>query len=530
LETLSGPHHQLDMPLRMHLLHQYRFWAATALFLLLFAVLYPLYQFVFDPDAIGYMMITKRLAAGDYYNAINGMWSPLHSWMILPVKKMGINEITAFKWSNAAIAVVILVLVNNLLKKITLPDFLKTGVMFVCIPILLWYSYFQVAADILVCVPVLWYINLVSKDHFFQNRRANVLCGVIACFAYLSKSYFFPYFILHFSLVQFYFYRNHTGRAARELLMRNLFAGLGIFILLAGTWVATLYYRFHKLTIGFAGAYNHKLSLLPPAGKVILVPPLLPGSPDIWEDVSLANFGSYRLLGPVELFAKQIRVILYQFMEMLKNFNELSVFSLAIVLGLIIYLNRTKNQVLSVFLITLVTLPIGYLLMHIETRYIWVDVFLLLIAGAFLLQHVLQYSGTNRNTAFICWLCFFGSFLVYPVNGLKDTIGKDKEVFVLAEKVKQLNLKGRFASNDNRNVMGRMAYLSENASLPQYSKYYTQAEFLKELNEKQVNYYFFFYRHPAELENFKGQEIFKVFGEKAIQANPGLVILPITNR
>ncbi len=514
----------------MQLIHQYRLWAATILFLLLFAVMYPLYQFVFDPDAIGYMMVTKRLAAGDYYHAINGMWSPLHSWLIVPFKKMGINEITAFKWSNAFISVIILLLVNNLLKKINLPHFLKTGIIFTCVPLLLWFSYFEIAADILVCLPLLWYINLICKNDFFQNHLANVLCGAIACLAYLSKSYFFPYFILHFSLVQWYYYKHQPKHNRKTLLMRNLFAGLGVFILLSSAWIATLSYKFHKLTIGFAGAYNHKLSLLPPAGKTILVPPLLPGSPDIWEDVSFIDFGSYRSMGPVELVIKQVRVILYQFMEMLKNFSELSVFSFAIILGLIIYLNQRKNNTLSFFLFTLVTLPAGYLFMHMETRYIWVDVFLLLIAGAFLLQQLLVHLGVSKTTALFCWFCFFASFLVYPVNGLKDAIGKDKEVFDLAEKVKQLQVKGRLASNDKRNIMGRMAYLTENVSLPEYNRYYTQAEYLREINYKKVDYYFFFYQHSSQLENFKRQDVFGLYGAKAIQANNGLIILPVTGR
>lgn len=37
-------------------------------------------------------------------------------------------------------------------------------------------------------------------------------------------------------------------------------------------------------------------------------------------------------------------------------------------------------------LITIIILPLGYLMMHIETRYIWLAVILLMILGAYLID------------------------------------------------------------------------------------------------------------------------------------------------
>jgi hypothetical protein len=512
----------------MLLLNQFRFLAAAVLFLLLFIILYPLYQYIFDLDAIGYMMVTKRLANGDYYNAINGMWSPLHSWLIVPFYKMGVNEIMAFKGSNAVISLAVLASLNRLMKKILIPDNFKTVIIFICVPILLWYSYFQIAADILVCLPLLWYINIICEEDFFEKKTAQVLCAVVGSVAYLSKSYLFPYFILHFSLVQLYLYRNSASVNRKKILRQNLLTGLGIFVVLCSGWIAALSFKFHKFTIGFAGEYNHKLSTLSrPAEKVILVPPFLPGSPHVWEDISYADLGSYNTLSPLQLILKQVRVILFQFMEMLKNFNELSVFALAIILASFIYLNRNKNHVLSIFLLTIITLPMGYLLMHIETRYLWVNAFLLIIGGTFLLNKLLSQFEIVKPVRLICWFCFYASFLIYPVDGLKDAVGRHKEVFVLADEVKKLNLKGSFASNDVKDVMGRMAYLTSNTYLTQYDFRYTQQEFIRDMKEKNVDYYFFFYQHAGQLEDFMNQDMYRTYGKAPIRVNNELLVLPI---
>ena len=97
----------------MKILHRHRLAAAIGIFILFFLLLYPFYKYIFDLDAIGYLMVTKRWASGDFHNAINGMWSPLHSWLIVPFYKLGFNEITSFKFSNAIISIGVLWMLNK---------------------------------------------------------------------------------------------------------------------------------------------------------------------------------------------------------------------------------------------------------------------------------------------------------------------------------------------------------------------------------------------------------------------------------
>src|SRR4051812_40805140 len=102
------------------MLNRYRLPFALIVYTTCFAILYPLYRFKFDDDGIGYLMVTKRLAAGDLFNAINGYWSPLHSWLLAPLYKAGLNEFTAFKLSNGLIGAGILITVNRLCGKTNL--------------------------------------------------------------------------------------------------------------------------------------------------------------------------------------------------------------------------------------------------------------------------------------------------------------------------------------------------------------------------------------------------------------------------
>lgn len=57
---------------------------------MLFILLLPFYKQVFDVDGIGYSLVAQHLAHGNFARAINGFWSPLHSWLIAPFIKTGI--------------------------------------------------------------------------------------------------------------------------------------------------------------------------------------------------------------------------------------------------------------------------------------------------------------------------------------------------------------------------------------------------------------------------------------------------------
>ncbi|WP_315817355.1 hypothetical protein [Paraflavitalea speifideaquila] len=61
-----------------------RLLVVSVLYLLVFALCYPLYQYIFDLDGIGYLMVAKRLAAGDYSGAVNGCWSPCIPGSLFP--------------------------------------------------------------------------------------------------------------------------------------------------------------------------------------------------------------------------------------------------------------------------------------------------------------------------------------------------------------------------------------------------------------------------------------------------------------
>ena len=75
----------------MNLLYNQRLPFSALLFIVLFVVTWPLYQYVSDLDAIGYMEVAHHYIEGDLKLAVNGFWNPLHSWLVIPLIKACLN-------------------------------------------------------------------------------------------------------------------------------------------------------------------------------------------------------------------------------------------------------------------------------------------------------------------------------------------------------------------------------------------------------------------------------------------------------
>ncbi len=54
----------------------------------------------------------------------------------------------------------------------------------------------------LFCWLVLVYVDLITADNFFKSAKLNLLCGVTGAALYLTKAYGFPFFLLHFVILQ----------------------------------------------------------------------------------------------------------------------------------------------------------------------------------------------------------------------------------------------------------------------------------------------------------------------------------------
>ena len=496
----------------MHPILRFRLLLAILLFAGLFFLLYPLYQYILDDDGIGYAMVTKRLAAGDFFNAINGYWSPLHSWIALPFHVTGLDLLTSFRASNFLIGIMTLAVIDRLTARIELNKKRKLLILLVSIPALLYMCFYQLAADILFCLLFLLYIHVCAAGDVFARSGKIILCAFIAFLAYLSKAYAFPLFIGHFICWQYWLSKRSLLPDRKKRFTRNLIIGLSVFFLLSLPWIIALHYKYDTWTFGYSGRLNLSWQVMPQ--QVIkdhfFIAPHLPDSPTPWEDPYFAQGELYSSFSNAAIFLKQLKVIIHNIFELITALNELTFLSMGVLMAMLLYVFKTRSAMMLLFLLSVTLLPVGYLFIHIEQRFLWPATFILLICGVYLLSvlfHTYQFHFIAR---LLSWSILIASFLMTPMNNLQDMAGSGRAEFRLSEVMNSIDKKQIMASNHEfYSQMRKAAFLSGNQYYEINNHNHTDQELKEAISESVINYYYYFYKNDADLKAFHQTPVYK---------------------
>ncbi len=494
---------------------------SLSLYLLFFIFCLPFYRYILDVDGIGYIGAAKQYLAGNFKLAVNGYWSPLHSWIIVPFMKAGILPEDAFRYSNALIGVGSIYVLHRLLNKVELTASVKTGILLTAVVILLHYTFYELAADMLLVFLLLILFNLVLSGDFYTNSYYNALAGLTGALAYFAKSYAFPFFILYFVLLHLLFNNSKSKK------VYHIFWGLAVFFLISLPWIYLLHWKYGGWMIAYGknnyGNWGTEFRVL--SGQLLVGPPYN-GSPSIWEDPWKVYTLSFKHAETSSIVLHQARIIFFNIQQWLKSMHDLTFFSSSILFITFIYYLKEKNRFWLFVLITVFTLSAGYLLLHIETRFIWSLAFLFLIAGSQLLSKLMKEAKIHAWQKAAVWLIFFGSFLAEPVNHLKDHFNANRDLYNTVNTIKKESIHGSFTANTKQDICMVIAYLSNNPYYTVVKPTFTTDEMISELYEKKIRYYFFYYATQQEKEEFLCGKI-AAKAKQFRELEPGLLVLDL---
>lgn len=498
----------------MDFIKQNRLLVSLLLFIILFIVLWPFYKYIFDVDGIGYASVAHHYLNGDWDKAVNGFWYPLHSWLVIPLLKMGLSDGAAFKISNLLISIGSLITLHILLYKTDLSELLKTCIQLISIVLLLHYSYNELAGDILFMFIMLLLINLQQTADFYTNTHKNLLAGLLGACLYLSKSYGFPLFVI-------FYLTSHILFSPNKKFSKYMVTGLLPFFILSFLWMTALHWKYNTWFIDFAKYQAHLADRSSYSGTIIQPPPYNT-SAAVWEDPWLVN--SYQL--PQKSLwlwiIQEVRVVIFNIQKLFFKLCDLSFLAPAILfaLGTSLFLKNQQQRKYWFFLI--VTIPLGYILLHVETRFIWILSFIFLIAGSSFLQQWFQHNILTKKQQLFLWCLFFMSFLLGPIDNLKDDFNRHREFYKMTEYIKKNKLSGNFTSNTKSDENMVLAYLS-GLRYFKISGNPTADQLLAKFNEFQMKYYFFYSNNTFEKELFMNGPVAKA-ARNSFAVNQELIV------
>ncbi len=495
--------------------------------------LLPHYQYQINPDGICYITIAQKYLHGDFWNAINGYWGPMISWLLVPFLFLKMAPLYAVKLQTLLIGLITLVGLNLLLSRFDINRPLKLILLFFSTPILLYFAVFAITPDIHIVCTLIYYFIIIF-DPNYPNRISNgILCGLMGGLAYLSKSYAFPFFITHFILLNVFHYYKTPLSQNRLKVLKNLAWGLLVFMVISGCWIGMISQKYKTLTIGMAGAGNYKL-LMNPQSETILEGfhrPTNDTAISVHEDPSYMIFKapSWNIIESFHDFKHYIKIVLKNLSETKKIMTSSYPLILTILVASLLLnayaLNKSYLHYNTNFpLITIFLYLSGYILILIEERYIWIILILFYTMGGSLLNLFLHHKAFHKRWQIVVIPLFILSFVIHPMVYLLDNTAIHKGVYDLSHHLSnQYHIKGNIASDTCLELSLAISFYLDSKYYCTTKKNIKKNELISDLKKYGIDYYFSWQENSVihelpfpskeiQFEGFQKLRIFKVTG------------------
>ena len=350
---------------------------------ILFLLLSGYYLLVFPhqlsaSDTIFYLMSSRELSAGMIWEGINSYWGILISVMMVPLMWVGIKGLWAFKVIQIIIGLWGVHLSWQLGQRFRLSERMEFWAMLTVV-FLLWMMSMSHTPDLLMAVLLMAYFLEIIK----AENRSGWKIGIIGGLLFLCKGYGFPFFIAHFTL--WHFYKKLTGDKSQAHVQRNYFlTGMLAFMIIAGSWIAILSFKYGHFTIGSSGSYNMaymgpKMQFNPPYFDRLQNPETAFTTYFIGEEQGLfADYGKWNPLGSKDNFRYLLKRIPAN-MSKLYYITFLRDLVVLLLLGLILCwlfglrLEKDDKTLAITLLIFLGIYNAGYFILFPNERYLWIN-------------------------------------------------------------------------------------------------------------------------------------------------------------
>ena len=471
-------------------------------------------------DTTIYLDLAEKYLRGEYNDAVNGYWGPMLTWLYIPFLYFGASKVFAINALNLIVGLFTMLGVWKLSYKFELSEKIRGAVLAALLPVMLLFSMVEIFDFLLVCF-IVYYLNAIFNNDYQKKMINGILCGIFGALAYFSKSYAFPFFIVHFFIMNVLHFIRCSTKQDKQKVIRNTAAGFIVFALVIAPWVSAISSKYGHVTFSNTGKGNfasigpedpesglergvtifHKGLFAPPNKTATSV---WEDPSFIWEDVvswspldSPANF---------KHFIKNIARNVFETINIYESFSRLAIAIIVVYILLLLTGPFNKQFLRGDMIYSFVTVLIysgGYLPFHMEHRYLWTVNILLLLMGGHVLNILFGTEFFKKNIRKnILIILFAVSFMLTPLKSYSGA-GKNNinsEMYHLAQTIKNdYQVQGNIASNrewehfpihNSWHKTFRMSYWLDSKYFGQTEAEISDNDLVDELRKFNIDYYF----------------------------------------
>ena len=425
-------------------------------------------------DSVSYLSIAGKYAQGKFSTAVNAYWSPMISWLIALMIKIGTAPLLAFHIIKIMSGLLVIYFSEKIIALYKWPLWANVPCQ---VTVTGWAAYFTLhylSPDALMTALLVIYLYLVLSGKWLQKPFTT---GVLGSALYFTKAFGFFFFAAHVLL--YAVWRIIVHRKQSFPILKKLAFAFSIFLIISFLWMTVLHGRYKKFTISSAAAYNHGLmkygdGSVQPSLHTGLLP--LPDTTayNSWEDITLVHL--YETWVPwqsKESMQLQLKVIKHNAWFELRKIYGANVLAWPVLVAGFIFLmlyvrNRqlkkipTSGDRLDAHIYSFVLLYcFGYAMAGVDERYLWIaDIGLLFL----LVNMGVRLSKKLMDSPIVFWLAAIGLVILCG----KETIGKlhffRNELASQLEEVKTLQQiipRKSIVATHETNAINAMDYLGD---------------------------------------------------------------------
>ncbi len=417
------------------------FIVASLLYAFTAILLFPFLRWYVDnPDTISYITIAKKYSHADFAAAVNGYFSPLITWLLSVLLKLDRDPIITFKVLQIFIGWFALVYWTDIVLKFIRQKFFQRFLIVSVIPFLISYAFLNLTADLLFLSMVLFYLDIVSEKEFFNHRHFGIISGIIGALMYFSKSFGLSFFLLHFSVL---FLRNFFTTKEfpfRKHLTRNYLQMIFCFTFISFWWIYLLTDKYQHFAISENVSFNLSREVAVRPEQKVELPILSAGlnkpvnttALNAWEDpgfvtkvTPLHPLSSSDDLSLYKQIARRNLLTIYYF-----DFRrQLGFIFLILFIAFLFSGHRRRlfsdDHFFSLTL-TIILVYIGYALILVHTRYVWICSLLMLLLSGWMIEDLFSKNKMYNVTGRILFILLILLAVKRPVKEI--LFSEDKEV------------------------------------------------------------------------------------------------------
>jgi hypothetical protein len=492
---------------------------ALLVYLTLGLYLLPWYQFRLNPDGISYISIAEKYARGDWSQAINGYWGPLYSILLSIVSIVIANPLISAKVLSLLIGCALILALQYLAKVLSLSPYLRWALLAASGCLSLFFAFAFITADILLISLQLLYIAMLLDKKRAPGTARGLVIGVISGFAYWSKAFAFPFFLVHHSLFHAILYRRTAEKRDHQHIKKQYWSALAVFAFMSAIWIGLISCKYEKVVIGTAGNFDWPTHLmeyngLNPMYFVGFMPPPNGTAPGIWEDPSYLAFelSSPSARSNWQLLLYHSKILVHNAYDLLlvllgrwnTHVSAITPGSLLLLCLLALWFYGKKGTLPEArtsrfLLLTIAIYCAGYVLLLIDERFIWFPYLLLVVLNAYWIDRLFFTAARlRRQWRIIVALSFFvlaGYRPIFSLFHMKDT---GKNLFELAEILRNdYHVSGRLVSDSNWDHSFIVAYHAKMTYYGRVAKKKLQRDLVADLEKYDIDYMLVWNAAPA---------------------------------